>query len=143
MAQLECRLPWMPATEDIRTCDIPEDLDNFIDIINLIKTGKAENDLKSFGCLKPNCVTNEWYLMSRDSYNEFANNQSSTLTLEVTPSNCLKVTRQILLYGFSNFVADFGGYLGLLLGASLLSIYDNIFDFSISMKNRQNRKLLL
>ncbi len=29
-----------------------------------------------------------------------------------------------LLYGWSNFVADFGGYLGLLLGHSVLSFYD-------------------
>jgi hypothetical protein len=28
-------------------------------------------------------------------------------------------------YQFVNFVADFGGYLGLLLGASLLDIYDS------------------
>ena len=28
------------------------------------------------------------------------------------------------LYTFANFVADFGGYLGLLLGHSLLSLYD-------------------
>jgi hypothetical protein len=31
---------------------------------------------------------------------------------------------QYLTYDLSNFVADFGGYLGLLLGHSLLSFYD-------------------
>ena len=30
------------------------------------------------------------------------------------------------LYSFSNFVADVGGYLGLFLGASILSISDDI-----------------
>ena len=34
------------------------------------------------------------------------------------------VKKQFLTYTFANFVADFGGYLGLLLGHSLLSLYD-------------------
>ena len=32
------------------------------------------------------------------------------------------------LYGFSSFVADVGGFLGLLLGASLLSLFESCFD---------------
>jgi hypothetical protein len=36
----------------------------------------------------------------------------------------VKVTRDIALYGLTNFIADVGGYLGLLLGASILSIFD-------------------
>ena len=32
--------------------------------------------------------------------------------------------KQFLLYDLTNFIADFGGYLGLLLGCSLLTFYD-------------------
>ena len=39
------------------------------------------------------------------------------------------IIEQSLVYTFTNFVAEFGGYLGLLLGASLLSIYDDIWSF--------------
>ncbi len=38
----------------------------------------------------------------------------------------VKVNKDIPLYTFTSFVADFGGYLGLLLGASLLSIFDDV-----------------
>ena len=35
---------------------------------------------------------------------------------------------QYRLYGFSSFVADVGGFLGLLLGASLLSLFETCFE---------------
>ena len=36
------------------------------------------------------------------------------------------VIKHVEMYKFMNFVADFGGYLGLLLGASILSIFDDV-----------------
>ena len=36
------------------------------------------------------------------------------------------VTEEVLAYTIEDLVADFGGYLGLLLGASILSMYDFI-----------------
>jgi hypothetical protein len=36
----------------------------------------------------------------------------------------LKLLKKLISYKIENFIADFGGYLGLLLGASLLDIYD-------------------
>ena len=35
---------------------------------------------------------------------------------------------QYPLYGFSSFIADVGGFLGLLLGASLLSLFETCFE---------------
>ena len=37
---------------------------------------------------------------------------------------------QVLLYGGSDFIADVGGYLGLLLGVSCFSIYKYINEFA-------------
>ncbi len=36
----------------------------------------------------------------------------------------VKVFTEEASYGFASFVADFGGYLGLFLGASFLTFYD-------------------
>ena len=35
---------------------------------------------------------------------------------------------QVLLYGFSNFIADVGGFLGLLLGVSVFTIYNYVIN---------------
>ena len=54
--------------------------------------------------------------------------------------------REVLIYDFYDMVGDVGGYLGLLLGVSLLSIYEVIVNFGmkyccgISTKNKSNNK---
>ena len=41
------------------------------------------------------------------------------------------VTEEVLAYTIEDLVADFGGYLGLLLGASILSMYDFISQIKL------------
>ena len=40
----------------------------------------------------------------------------------------MPLSQHVKLYNFGNFVADVGGYLGLFLGASILSISDGIIS---------------
>ena len=57
----------------------------------------------------------------------------------------LHVKRDVLIYDGFNFIADFGGYMGILLGFSILSIFDVISNWiqtSLShfwMMNFRNR----
>ena len=41
----------------------------------------------------------------------------------------IEVTEEYELYDFTDFLSDVGGYFGLLLGASLLSMIEDTFDF--------------
>ncbi len=61
-------------------------------------------------------------------YKEFGNGTSD---IEMVVPRGIEVLefREVPAYGFGSFVADFGGYLGLLLGGSILSIFDDIMDF--------------
>ncbi len=52
------------------------------------------------------------------------------------------VYKHSLSYQFSNFIADFGGYLGLLLGASLISIYDCFVGVLEDMLKRLRKRAL-
>jgi len=45
------------------------------------------------------------------------------------PSNEVEIVKQVRLYTMTNFIADFGGYLGLLLGASFMSFFSQILTF--------------
>ena len=45
------------------------------------------------------------------------------------------VRREYLIYGFDSLVADVGGYLGLLLGHSLLSIFYKAAEWGVVPKN--------
>ena len=44
------------------------------------------------------------------------------------------VTEQYYIYDYTNFVADFGGFLGLLLGYSLLGFYDTVMNLIKKIK---------
>ena len=41
------------------------------------------------------------------------------------------------MYGIKDFVGDFGGYLGLFLGGSILSIFEMLDKFIEKLKNRK------
>ena len=47
---------------------------------------------------------------------------------------------QYFIYEMTNFIADFGGYLGLLLGCSLLSFYDKGREWIIILYRRIKAK---
>ena len=53
---------------------------------------------------------------------------SLVLTISLSSSNYL-IEKDVLLYNESNLIADIGGYLGLLLGVSILSIYEMFTNF--------------
>ena len=50
--------------------------------------------------------------------------------------------KQYLIYDENHFIADFGGYLGLLLGSSLLSLYDKVKRWLKALHKLISEKLL-
>ena len=51
------------------------------------------------------------------------------------------VVQEVDLYTVTNFVADIGGYFGLLLGGSILSILESIFDLYFKFINVKTNKI--
>ena len=56
----------------------------------------------------------------------FLTNKTMTVTLEYA-SNRFLTRQQYYTYDYPDLIADFGGFLGLLLGHSILSLYDRVF----------------
>lgn len=50
--------------------------------------------------------------------------------------NVVDVRKQYVIYDFNSFIADVGGFMGLLLGFSLLSIYDEIEGLLKKLKKK-------
>ena len=46
---------------------------------------------------------------------------------------------QYIIYDTSSFIADVGGYMGLMLGVSLMSIYENAETFFRKMLQRRKQ----
>ncbi len=118
-----------------RLCDTVMDKNNFVDTMNNLNT----SHLWDFGCFDYNCETVQWDIAktSLSTENEEDEENVSRLSFMFQKSTPITVLKSSMAYGFSNFVADFGGYLGLLLGASLLSIYDTSIAFIARASKRK------
>ncbi len=81
--------------------------------------------LKEFGCLVPNCETVRWQTI-KETTRTAPDSRMLYLNFEIPAGETVKVFKEEASYGFASFVADFGGYMGLFLGASLLSLFEEI-----------------
>ena len=121
--RIGCRLPWDKwSDQSRRTCESENEFKQFEK--NYTNFGLAEfyDILEDVGCLKP-CA-----------YNEFKFVSSSPVEVPELPdavilwpaSKRTQIEEEVLLYPFTSFLAEFGGALGLFLGFSFLTIWQEI-----------------
>ncbi len=89
------------------------------------------DELERLGCFIPNCEITSWIVAQEETevVGVGVHDNVAVLYFTLQKSMRARVYKHFLNYQFSNFVADFGGYLGLMLGASLITIYDSAVDF--------------
>ena len=118
-----CRLPWDKWTDQShRICESENEFKQFEK--NYTSFGLAEfyDILEAVGCKKP-CA-----------YNEFKFVYSSPEEVPELPGQVIlwpaskrtQIEEEVLLYPFTSFLAEFGGALGLFLGFSFLTIWQEI-----------------
>ena len=121
--KLGCILPWVQ--ESGERCTGKEKFEEFRNLTKGIEEPEIQKELLDQRCTIPNCHRRTWTIDSTkmvDSNLAKGQNQSSSVILYYFPRNTQVLVRnEILLYTFSSFVADVGGFLGLLLGESLVS----------------------
>ena len=116
--QLDCSLPWT-SNQKLEGCSGPEKLVQFRNLTRYIASYKDQLEQK--GCLKPNCITKKWVKVYHEIW--YPPNENQTLILFAVPDTSKTVVRrEIRLADFATFMADCGSYLGLFLGASILSL---------------------
>ena len=76
----------------------------------------------------PSCIRHEYFLKHKETRQNKWENLS---TIQFYFGKYLfTVKKQYYTYNFQDFLADFGGYLGLLLGYSILGFYDTLTDIA-------------
>ena len=119
--KLGCILPWSLNNTlkyaRLNICEGKEKFKQFRNIAMNILKPEESNELINEGCFVPNCVQRSWKIKKE----KYDGEQKTGFWLEwYEPSNVL-VREEVQLYTLINFFAEVGGYLGLLLGESLLS----------------------
>ena len=127
--QLNCSLPWSKVLSNLEECHGDEDLLNFRRLHSQITSEKRHLELDKKGCFKPNCMQTKW----KDSYVSWFKPDPNCTRIEIgIKSDSFTIQRkEILLADFSTFVVDCGSYLGLFLGASILSLTDTALAYII------------
>ena len=131
MEQLGCFLPWSKIESQLEVCN--GNLTNFRAVHTSANSEESLKKLKMKGCLKPNCFQTYW----KKSYVSYGNGEPNCIRLSfglLSDAYTIKRT-EILLADFSTFVVDCGSYLGLFLGASILSITDSALIYICKVKD--------
>ena len=131
--QLGCSLPWAKNEPKLETCSGTQKLIQFRNVSTQITSKEMQLKLKAKGCLTPNCKKRSWTKSTNiESWNTINVGAEMNIYIPFTA----KVTRhqEILLADFSTFLADCGSYMGLFLGASILSLTDILLSLFSCLK---------
>ena len=119
--KLGCLLPW--SIKDWQNnytgnaCKGKEKFKEFKNISKNILRTEETNELIKEGCFIPNCHQRSWDL-KKDKITEYAD---AGIEFLMSQKPTVLVRKEVKLYTAINFFAEVGGYLGLLLGESLIS----------------------
>ena len=127
-SKLNCTLPWVPSNnpQNRQQCQGKEKFTEFRNLSFAIGNPEVNEELKIKGCIIPNCEERTWHIESfqKENLSNFnISEENLMLTISFSHRSKVLVRNEINLYTVSSFFADIGGYLGLLLGESLISYF--------------------
>ena len=122
-SKLNCTLPWVQAYNQEHTslCDGKDKFEEFRNLSMSIRGLGATNELYERGCLISNCKQKSWNIASVKTLKNLKNFTWPVFIFSGRTKVLLR--NEIELYTISSFFADIGGYLGLILGESLVSYF--------------------
>ena len=127
--KLGCSLPWVITTSNISNsvCKGEDKFKEFKNMSMSIFEPDIHEEIEDFGCFIPNCIKRIWTINSDVEENLNATRllpeSQKQMQLRYMFSAKTKVLfrNEVRLYTITNLFAEVGGYLGLLLGESILS----------------------
>ena len=124
--KLGCLLPWAlkndTRNETLKLCNGKEKFKKFrIIAMNILKPETRE-ELINEGCFIPNCKQRSWKVENERNVEKIKNDSIIIgFQFEMPQHTNVLIREEVELYTLINFFAEVGGYLGLLLGESLIS----------------------
>ena len=126
--ELNCSLPWTIKTNldhpdiNLKYCKTAEELIAFSNLF-LNSSTYLRQKLTQKGCFIPNCKHTTW---AKNQFTQVWHNKKGETSVEIhIPASAKVIQRkEIRLASYATFVQDVGSYLGLYLGASILSLTD-------------------
>ena len=127
MMKLNCSFPWMILkTERYGKCGADHKIMDLVNLINEVNMGTKEimKEINDFGCNEQNCQQTNWEMSSFQKIKLEFNNGRSYFKLTFPSSKKISVMEESLAYTKLDLLADIGGYAGIFVGASMITVYD-------------------
>ena len=135
-----CDIPWMRINSVNKTeCNV-EQLSALKSRTQFPLRSSNADTFRSSGCLTP-CTYYEYFVEMSEVADRASEMNGTAFVAFYSLSYKIPVYTQVFDYTGSDFIADAGGYLGLLLGTSALSIYREMsYVLSTFQLNKQKIK---
>ena len=141
-SKLNCTLPWL-SDDKKPPCTEPGEYNHYVTMYQEVINFDTD-EVNKIGMCTPKCLRDEYSVRHFQTY-ESGQSDIWTLTLFFGKDRFQR-RQQYYTYDFSQLLADFGGYLGLLLGSSIMGFYDTLMEllkklFGNSKKERNGNKV--
>ena len=133
MMKLNCSFPWTSFKNDkYAKCGTQQKISDLVNLINEVNMGSQEimKEIKDFGCNEQNCEQTNWEMSSFQKIKLEINDGRSFFKLTFPSSKKISVMEESLAYTRLDLLADIGGYAGIFVGASMVTIYDIGLSFA-------------
>ena len=123
---LNCSLRTLMSNTIQETCNLKkmgeQDVEHLLKLVKRVNIYEEREIFEMTGCM-PGCSRSKFDLRVTKLHEEIDNGMEvATIRLKI-PHGEYEFAQEYYLYGMDSFIPDVGGYLGLLLGYSLLSMY--------------------
>ena len=122
--RMGCQLPWYASETTLPKCTTPDQYGSFLKSYAEIAKLSGFSISKKTGCL-PSCKLNEFTATIKDDVSKMDGGAELT-GLFYYPGGQYIQKKYSYTYDFTSYIADVGGLVGLFLGYSMLSVYDNL-----------------
>ena len=124
--QVGCRLPWDKWSDQDRVvCKSDQQFEQFEQIYKKFLNAESYEIVDMTGCKEP-CKYNEYKFATSSPEVMPRSDSKSTLVGFWVASRKTWVEEEVLLYSFTSLVAEFGGSLGLFLGFSFMTLWQEV-----------------
>ena len=127
MRKLNCSFPWIKTTLlPYEICGSNHKVNDLVNLINKVNLGTPDlmQEIEDFGCNEQNCVRTNWRISSWQKIHLQNRTGITYLKLTFPSAKKVSVTEESLAYTKLDLLADIGGYAGIFIGASMITIYD-------------------
>ena len=117
----------------VKVCNNSTQLQRLVDISRTFTAADANTIYEETGCLAQ-CEKDEYKVEFRDGV--LKSSPGHTKITFMLEDGSYQEMEQYVLYDFDSFIADVGGFLGLLLGCSVFSLYNDLASMIGRMRER-------